>query len=224
MPAAKMLASFTNLFIVVPFLDGETLAVGGFELQDSLFLGKIKVGGIAENIFVVVETIEMSIVHDDENAVVGYSVEGDGIECHEGVFDTPVHRGAVGIKIDGKFRVSMAYAYRHVGIFFFTTVANVAVEVYLDAHNGVSGREQDGTVLFFDLYAEVTPFVLENGVLAYGQVEFEPFGMHVVGRCALLEVPNLLLTVGELVYRVMHFVAGVGIERIASREAYQRYR
>ena len=145
----------------------------------------------------VVETVVMRIVHDDEYAVVGCSVEGHGVEHHEGVFDALFYRGAVGIKGGGEFRVSVAYAHRHASVFFIAVV-NVAVEVYLDAHDGVGGREQNGSILFFDLYAKLAPFVLENGVLAYGQVEFETFGMYVVGRCALLEAANRLLTIGEL--------------------------
>ena len=102
-------------------------------------------------------------------------------------------------------------------VFFFADI-DAAVEVYLDAHDGVGGGEQNGAVFFFCHYAKICPVIIDDCVLGYGQVEFKPFGMYVVGRCALLEVPHLLLAVGKFVYRVIHFVACIG--RSAGREAY----
>ena len=55
----------------------------------------------------------MRIVHDDENAIVGCSVEGNGVEHHEGVLDALVHRGSIGIKVDIVPRILVGYAYRH---------------------------------------------------------------------------------------------------------------
>lgn len=174
-------------------------------------------GWFAIDFFVVADGVAVRLVHDDEYAVVGHSVEGDGIEHPDGIVDNRFPRVAGGIKLEIETRAPVADEHRHVmaegvmeEVLAFADFG-AAIEVHFDAHDGVGGREHDGPVLLFGNDAVVAPVAGERGIVDYVQVEFETFGMDVVRGIPLLKVPDGLLAVCKPVFGTVYGIACVDV-------------